>query len=1584
MAEAPGGCGRGRGRPRRNVAEEEEQPQYQYSDPDANMWAHMIHQQQQFQAQQAQRHEEMMMMFQQQMGNAYTQNTGSAAFREFCRMNPPEFVGEFLRGAACNWWEGVRAYITASQMEMTWANFRRLFIDHYIPESYRMSMERELIELKQRGKSVAEYTTKFNELVRYVADSDDAPTEAWKKKYRFGLRADIAHDVSLQQVASLGELIQKSYHAESGLEAMRKERFEVNQKRRDSGKYKEQLKPRGSPSKGKQNFSQRSQQLHGSGGSSGTTRSKGRVYSLDGEQARATNSFISVEYVMRLGLPSTSLIPPMTVAVATGGKVVSKRVCQNCPVSVAGKIYHVDLICLPLKDMDIVLGMDWLSANTVYIGCAEKNLYVPIDLNAESRALTALLQNTHQLIQYLGAENKGFSIMFTISSESSLSPSDIPIVREYLDVFPEEINSLPPEREIEFSIDLVPGSQPIFVAPYRMSPLELRELKSQLEELLQKHFIRPSVSPWGAPVLLVKKKDGTMRLCIDYRQLNKVTIKNKYQLPRIDDLLDQLRGATIFSKIDLRSGYHQIRIRTSDVSKTAFRTRYGHYEFLVMPFGLTNAPAVFMDYMNRIFQPYLDKFVVIFIDDILIHSKDPQEHAEHLRIVLNILREKQLYAEFSKCEFWLSEVKFLGHVISQGGVSVDPSKVEVVLNWERPRSVSEVRSFLGLAGYYRRFILGFSGIALPLTRLTRKGAAFVWDELCENSFNLLKQKLTSALVLVIPDPDKKYVVYCDASNKGLGCVLMQDGAVVAYASRQLKPHEENYPTHDLELTAIIFALKIWRHHLYGVQFALYSDHKSLRYLFDQKELNMRQRRWMEYLKDFDFELNYHPGKANVVVDALSRKALYASEILMHQCGLCEKFRDMNLSVTYRMGGVKLNRIELTCDLRSTIGNAQEKDMDLQRRIGKPEFTVADDGVIQFGSRICVPNNAELKRLILDEAHKSGFSIHPGSTKMYHDLKKNYWWPNMKTEIAEFVSRCIVCQQVKIEHQKPAGPLQPLEITEWKWEHITMDFVSGLPRNQKGEDSIWVIVDRLTKSAHFIAVKSTYKASRYAEFFLEEIVKLHGVPLSIVSDRDPTFTSHFWRAFQKAMGTRLRMSTSNHPQTDGQTERTIQTLEDMLRACVLEDGDVTCGLGDEQGSKNQTTTQLVNSAAKPSLGTVGFGGNQKGKIKGTDQEVKCLLTLSEEKWVWHKRLGYANWRLISKLSKLDLVRGLPKLHYHSDALCGSCQIGKSVKTFFKPKHVVSTSNPLELLHIDLFGPPDQVSELVENFADIQLSDDEDSEPEETSGPTQQTSEETNSAPETLDSEDHPASELIRSSPSRIEQPKQSFKYKSSHPKELILGNKDSPRKTRSSFRNEDSLIGLISLVEPSSTDEALADDAWIVAMQEELNQFERNEVWSLVPKPSKKNIIGTKWVYRNKLNEQGEVVRNKARLVAQGYNQQEGIDYTETFAHVARLEAIRLLLSYATYHNIILYQMDVKIKEISLWSETSTQSLEKFEMSMMGELKFFLGIQINQDKDGTYIHQTKYTKELLKKFNMDDCKPMTTPMHPTSSLNKEDS
>ena len=410
---------------------------------------------------------------------------------------------------------------------------------------------------------------------------------------------------------------------------------------------------------------------------------------------------------------------------------------------------------------------------------------------------------------------------------------DIPTVSDFSDVFREELPGLPPHREIEFAIDVVPGATPASITPYRMAPLELKELKLQLQELLEKGFIRPSVSPWGAPMLFVKKKDGTLRLCIDYRQLNKLTVKNKYPLPRIDDLFDQLKGASIFSKIDLRSGYHQLRIKDADVHKTTFRKRYGHYESHVRPFGLKNAPVAFMDLMNHVFRPYVDQFVVVYIDDILVYSKDRENHDTHLQVVLETLIKEQLYAKLSTCEFWMNEVSFLGHIVLKEGIRVDPKKIEVVVEWKPPRNVTEVRSFLELAGYYRRFVKGFSMTAAPMTKLLQKNVKYEWSEKCQRSFDKLKSFLTEAPVLTQPTCCREYVIFSDASLNGLGCVLMQEGKVVAYASRQLKPHEKNYPTHDLELTAIVFALKIWRHYLYGEKCFIYTDHKSLKYLPSQ-------------------------------------------------------------------------------------------------------------------------------------------------------------------------------------------------------------------------------------------------------------------------------------------------------------------------------------------------------------------------------------------------------------------------------------------------------------------------------------------------------------------------------------------------------------------------------------------------------------------------------------------------------------------------------------------------------------------------------------------------------------------------------
>ncbi|KAL0386526.1 UNVERIFIED_CONTAM: Retrovirus-related Pol polyprotein from transposon [Sesamum latifolium] len=554
-------------------------------------------------------------------------------------------------------------------------------------------------------------------------------------------------------------------------------------------------------------------------------------------------------------------------------KVVSLNHKQGCMRLRKNKLLR------HLREFDVILGMDWLASNHAVVDCQTKE--VAVEINGQMK--TVIVGERKVIPNYLISAVTAFNLikegcqayLASVHDTTKVSPGvlEVSVVREFSDVFSEELPGLPPHREVDFEIETIPGAAPISIAPYRMAPSELKELKKQLEELLDKGFIRPSISPWGAPVLFVKKKDGGMRLCIDYRQLNRITIKNKYPLPRIDDLLDQLKGATVFSKIDLRSGYWQLRIEEGSISKTAFRTRYGHYEFIVMPFGLTNAPAAFMSLMNKTLQPFLDQFVIVFIDDILIYSRSPKEHEQHLRTVLQILREKQLYAKFSKCEFWMEEIAFLGHVILKEGVQPDPAKVRAILEWEPPKNVSEVRSFLGLAGYYRRFIKDFSVVAKPLTNLLKKNTPFNWNDRCAQSFEELKRRLTSAPILALPSGDGGYVVYTDASRQGLGCVLMQHGKVIAYASRQLRPHEINYPTHDLELAAIVHALKIWRHYLYGETFHIFTDHKSLKYIPTQKELNLRQRRWIELLKDYDCTIDYHPGKANIVADALSRKTV---------------------------------------------------------------------------------------------------------------------------------------------------------------------------------------------------------------------------------------------------------------------------------------------------------------------------------------------------------------------------------------------------------------------------------------------------------------------------------------------------------------------------------------------------------------------------------------------------------------------------------------------------------------------------------------------------------------------------------------
>jgi hypothetical protein len=776
------------------------------------------------------------------------------------------------------------------------------------------------------------------------------------------------------------------------------------------------------------------------------------------------------------------------------------------------------------------------------------------------------------------------------------------IMKRFKMVFPEDLpHGLPPERDIDHRIEVEIGAIPPTKQPFRMSEFELAELRKQLTELLEHGFIRPSKSPYASPVLFVKKSDGSLRLCIDYRALNKITIKNKYPLPRIEELFDRLAGAKYFSKIDLRSGYHQIRINPPDIEKTAFNTRYGLFEFLVLPFGLTNAPATFMHLMNNILSPFLDRFVICFLDDILVYSKNLQDHYYHLSQVLNTLKVNQLYAKLSKCEFFKRSITFLGHQVSGKGLSMEENKVKDILQWPIPRNADDIRSFLGLAGFYRKFIANFSRICLHLTNLLQQNSSFYWGEEQMKSFNNLKYSISHAPILILPNPTLPFTVTTDASTFAVGAVIQQQQdeskglQPIAFLSKKLSTAETKYPIHEQELLAIILALKEWRHYLYGNHFTVITDHHSLQYLQSQPHLSPRQTRWLEFLQQFDFEIIYKPGKSNTVADALSRRAdhhdqntnqLQISNPYRHQPPREFSPKNMNseqqhqqvngstiLELEAKNNGndghpthSKLNlfttgisRSENT-ELVDSIKEAYSTDPQCTEIINNYNKTSndsrtrnvdyeIDDGIIYYKGKILIPKDANLKSILLGEAHDTPISGHLGTTKTYKQLSRLFYWPLMIEDVKKYINSCYLCQLNKPMNQKAAGFLQPLPIPTERWEEISMDLITQLPKSRKGNDCIVVFVDRFSKLMHCTATQTTVTATQLAEIFLREVVRHHGIPKAIISDRDPRFTSIFWRSLWKLMGTKLKMSSAYHPQTDGQTERMNRTLEEILRAFV---------------------------------------------------------------------------------------------------------------------------------------------------------------------------------------------------------------------------------------------------------------------------------------------------------------------------------------------------------------------------------------------------------------------------------------------------
>ncbi|KAE8714558.1 hypothetical protein F3Y22_tig00110195pilonHSYRG00185 [Hibiscus syriacus] len=901
-----------------------------------------------------------------------------------------------LRGQARIWWTNVTMRMSTDQL--TWSLFLKEFKNKYIGDQFIRQMKQEFMSLKQMSRSVYEYECEFNKLSRNV-DSikpvlvpgviNRAKALERAQNERFG---DSRVQTSKRMTTSSGSAPTKrgrdsGFRSQTRSESVASSARGASQARTRQTQLVESGAGRSTPGQRKQcehcgknhygdfrmaagtcfrcgeaghfvrdcplivgepapsgragSFSQR-----GRGRGRGRNpsefsaqpevRSTARVYNLKTSEDRDDPDIIAVK---ELGIPL---------------EATSNEIIVTTPLGNSARF-------------EVILGMDWLFRYYGDVSCRLKRVTLKSPDGIEISVSSEKFNPLANVISVMSAKKlllqgcQGFLANVIDSRAQEKRLEEIPIVREFPDVFPAELPGLPPDREVEFQIEIMPGTAPIAMAPYRMAPKELQELKNQLQELLEKGFIRPS-------------------------------------------------------------------IQEKDIPKTAFRTRYGHYEFIVMPFGVTNAPAAFMDLMNRIFQPYLDQFVVVFIDDILVYSKSHEEHSTHLRIVLQILRDKKLYAKLSKCEFWLKEVIFLGHVISAVGIRVDPQKVKAI--W---------------IGKFLRMCLKFGVFwDLPVT--------------IEDSFEALKRILTETPILVQPESGKNFVVYSDASHNGLGCVLMQEGKV------------------DLA------SLSLWE------RCYLYTDHKSLKYLMTQKELNLRQRRWVEFLKDYDVIIDYHPGKANVVADALSRKTFAALRAM-----------DARLSLTGD-GGL-CAELTLKPEWLERIGELQGKDEMCLKRIEQvknkeiKDFEIKSDRNLYCKGRIVIPDNDDLKKEILTEAHCSPLTMHPGGTKMYMDLKDRFWWSGMKRSITEFVSKCLICHKSKPSikfHQDYCNRFY----SSWKWENVTMDFVSGLPLTPNKRESIWVIVDRLTKSAHFLPVRtdSLWK-SRTVAYQLAlppEMEKIHDV------------------------------------------------------------------------------------------------------------------------------------------------------------------------------------------------------------------------------------------------------------------------------------------------------------------------------------------------------------------------------------------------------------------------------------------------------------------------------------------------------------
>lgn len=867
----------------------------------------------------------------------------------------------------------------------------------------------------------------------------------------------------------------------------------------------------------------------------------------------ATCSYVSPRVID--GLP-TKVITGRSVETA-GGHTLPITTQVTLPLNAAGYCHNVTAYVLETK-FDLILGHDWLKqvepvpewdADTWRID-KDNQQYLLRPQKERAIPELAYLISHRQLQRYSRAkkvDDMYLAYLKPTASDKSDEASIKALLEEFQDVFQDKLPGLPPQREVTHIID-TGDAEPINRPPFKMSPLELEELRKQLKELLELRLIRPSTSPWGAPVLFVRKKSGDLRMCIDYRAINQVTRRYGHPLPRIDECLEQLSGAQYFTSLDLKSGYHQLRIRDEDVPKTAFNTRYGSFEWLVVPFGLRNSPALFQSTMNRILNDYLDDFVMVYLDDILIFSKSKAEHEAHVRKVLQRLRDEKLIANIKKCEFLKTELEFLGFHISAGGYLPSRTKVKAIQDWPRPTNVHEVRQFIGLGSHYRRFIRDFAAIASPLTDLTRgtgtKTRPIEWTKECQIAFDEIKRRLTQAPILIPPDHNKPFIIETDACDYGVGAVLLQEGSdglphPIAFESKKLSPEERSYPTQEREMLAILYALRTWRCFIEGRPYKVFSDHNPLTYFRSKTKPSSRLARWMGEIELFDPVILYKPGKENCVPDLLSRRD-------GPDCTTDET--SMEPDYLYA-----IKSVQETDWPRFYIKSPDQWPRTLKDLLeeNKHHFTVRDNQVYRI---IRVGDKQEERRYVIfarradlvKDFHES--VGHAGKTTVVDLMTKRWWWPFMRKDIQEWLTACPECQlAAKADRKTHHAPMIPLDVPP-PFSRWHLDFIGELPTTAKGNKWLLVAVDYATNWCCARAIPFA-TSEAIADFVYEEIVLPFGCMNEIVTDRGPNFMGGVLAEYLGRLKTKHKFTSAFHPRTNAKAERTNGIIKQMIRKYV---------------------------------------------------------------------------------------------------------------------------------------------------------------------------------------------------------------------------------------------------------------------------------------------------------------------------------------------------------------------------------------------------------------------------------------------------